>query len=131
MHVELPMRQAMPRLPHIALGTALLATLVATIMVGRAATASNVIVATRAGVGSATVGNYSASTIGYQLNANEPYNVDAVTFTLSPAQAASVRIVLNGTPYACSNVAGAVTCATTSPQALVVASPTLQVVAAT
>ncbi len=71
---------------------------------------------TRAGAGSQPIGSYAVSNIAYNLNATAPQSIDSVTFTLTPATAASVKIRLDGSWYSCSS-GGSITCSTTSPQA--------------
>jgi hypothetical protein len=92
-----------------------------------AVTAANTIPASHAGDGTGTVGTYTTSNIDYTLDG---FDITAVTFTLSPAAAASVRVQLNGSWYSCTNTAGSVSCTTTSPQATVLDPSTLQIVAA-
>jgi archaellin len=94
-------------------------------------TASNTVPDTTAGAGTAAVSGYTASGIGYGLDATTPTDVDSVSFTISPAAGTvKVRLSPTGAWYACSNSGGAVTCATTSPQATVDATSELTVVAA-
>ena len=92
-------------------------------------TASNTVPATTAGAGSGAISGYTVSGIGYTLNATTPTNIDAVTFTISPTTATTVKAQLaaGGTWYACTNTAGSVSCATTSPQATVAAATQLTV----
>ena len=94
-------------------------------------TASNTVPTTQAGQGTGTVSGYTVSAVGYTLNASTPTNIDAVTFTISPATATTVKaqLVAAGTWYSCTNTAGAVSCATTSPQLTVATAATLNVVA--
>ena len=94
-------------------------------------TASNTVPTTQAGQGTGTVSGYAVSAVGYTLNASTPTNIDAVTFTISPATATTVKaqLVAAGTWYSCTNTAGAVSCATTSPQMTVATAATLNVVA--
>ncbi len=94
-------------------------------------TASNTVPTTQAGQGTGTVSGYTVSAVGYTLNASTPTNIDAVTFTISPATATTVKaqLVAAGTWYSCTNTAGAVSCATTSPQMTVATAATLNVVA--
>jgi len=95
-------------------------------------TASNTVPATQAGSGAAAISGYTASSIVYTLNATTPTNVDQVAFTISPTTTSTVKVQLAaaGSWYSCSNAAGSVTCATTSPQATAVGSTQLTVVAA-
>ena len=71
------------------------------------------------------------SGVAYTLNASTPSNIDAVTFTLNPTAASVVKaqLVSGGGYYSCTNAAGSVTCATTSPQATVAAANQLTVLA--
>jgi hypothetical protein len=98
---------------------------------GRAATSSNTVPAGKVGQGSAATTPYTVSGISYTLNANSPQNIDQVAFTISPANPRVVKAQLfSGGPwYSCANSAGAVTCATTSPQGSAATAATLTVVA--
>lgn len=95
-------------------------------------TASNTVPATTAGSGSGAISGYTVSAVSYTLNATNPQNVDQVAFTISPATTATlkVQLVTGGSWYTCTNTAGSVTCATTSPQVTAVAANQLTVVAA-
>ena len=95
-----------------------------------AITGSNTVPVTTAGDGTGAVNPYVASNIDYTLNLLTSYNIDAVTFTLAPAAAGSVKIVLNGSVYSCINTAGSVSCTTTAPQATVIPVTTMKVIAA-
>jgi len=67
----------------------------------------------------------------YTLNAANPQNVDQVAFTIAPTTGTvKVQVVSGGSWYACTNTAGSVTCATTSPQATAATVNQLTVVAA-
>ena len=94
--------------------------------------ASNTVPATTAGAGSGAISGYTVSAVAYALNATTPTNLDSVTFTISPAAATTVKAQLasGGAWYACTNTAGSVSCATTSPQATVAAATQLTVVSA-
>ena len=94
-------------------------------------TASNTVPSTQAGQGSGTVSGYTVTSVGYTLNGSNPSNIDAVTFTISPATATTVKaqLVAAGTWYTCVNTTGSVSCATTSPQMTVATAATLNVVA--
>ena len=94
-------------------------------------TASNTVPTTQAGQGTGTVSGYTVTSVGYTLNGATPSNIDAVTFTISPSSATTVKaqLVGAGTWYSCTNTAGAVSCATTSPQMTVATAATLNVVA--
>jgi hypothetical protein len=94
-------------------------------------TASNTVPDSTAGSGSAAVSGYTASGIGYALNATTPTNVDSVSFTISPTNGVvKVQLAPGGAWYACTNSSGSVSCDTTSPQATVDAVSQLSVVAA-
>ena len=94
-------------------------------------TASNTVPATQAGQGTGTVSGYAITSVAYSLNAATPTNIDAVTFTISPSSATTVKaqLVAAGTWYSCTNTTGSVSCATTSPQMTVATAATLNVVA--
>lgn len=94
-------------------------------------TASNTVPATKAGQGSAAISGYTITGASYTLNPATPTNIDAINFTISPASTLAVKaqLVPGGTWYSCTNTAGSVTCATTSPQLTVAAAATLNVVA--
>jgi hypothetical protein len=94
-------------------------------------TASNTVPGSTAGHGATAISGYSATSVAYGLNATTPSNIDSVSFTLAPAAAATVKIQLvsSGSWYSCTNTAGSVTCATTSPQATVSAANNLTVLA--
>lgn len=94
-------------------------------------TASNTVPTTQAGQGTGSVSGYTVSAVAYSLNASTPSNIDAVTFTISPASATTVKAQLaaGGTWYSCTNTAGSDGCATTSPQMTVATATTLNVVA--
>lgn len=97
-------------------------------------TAANTVPASKAGDGSGAVTGYTVSTIHYNLNATTPSNVDSVTFNLDSVPVAGstidVQLAAAGSWYTCSNAGVAVTCATTAPQATVVAVTALRVVVA-
>ena len=94
-------------------------------------TASNTVPATNAGSGSGTISGYTVSNVSYTLNAANPQNVDQVAFTIAPTTGTvKAQLVSGGAWYACTNTAGSVTCATTSPQATAAAVNQLTVVAA-
>ncbi len=94
-------------------------------------TASNTVPATQAGQGTGTVSGFAITSVAYTLNAATPTNIDAVTFTISPSSATTVKaqLVAAGTWYSCTNTTGSVSCATTSPQMTVATAATLNVVA--
>jgi hypothetical protein len=94
-------------------------------------TASNTVPGTNAGSGSGAISGYTVSNVAYTLNASNPQNVDQVAFTISPTTGTvKVQVVSGGSWYSCTNTAGSVTCATTSPQATAAAVNQLTVVAA-
>ncbi len=110
----------------------LLFVLVATAAISATAfTAANTVPASNAGDGSAVISGYTITAVGYTINATNPQNLDAVNFTISPATAGTVRAQVQnaGSWYNCTNTAGAVSCATTAPQATVLAADQLTVVA--
>ena len=98
---------------------------------GYAFTASNTVPNASLGQGSNTISGYTLSSVAYNLNASTPTNLDSVTFTISPTTATSVKAQLasGGTWYSCTNTAGSVSCATTSPQATAALATSLNVVA--
>ena len=94
-------------------------------------TASNTVPNSNAGSGSGTISGYTVSNVAYTLNASNPQNVDQVAFTIAPTTGTvKAQLVSGGSWYACTNSAGSVTCATTSPQATAAAVNQLTVVAA-
>jgi hypothetical protein len=117
-----------------ALGAILVAGVVAT--GSYALTASNTVPASRAGDGSGTISGYTVSNVKYTLNATNPANIDAVTFSLdvAPPTGATTKIQLAsaGSWYTCSSGTPATnqTCTTTSPQATVASATELRVVSA-
>ena len=93
-------------------------------------TASNSVTAPAAGAGSAAISGYTVSGVSYSLNTSNPQNIDSVAFSVSPTNASTVKASLDGSNwYSCTNTAGSVTCATTSPQATVGSASNLVVVA--
>ena len=94
--------------------------------------ATNTVPGSTAGSGSGAISGYTVSSIAYTLNGTTPTNLDQVAFTIAPIAASTVKVQLAaaGSWYSCTNVAGAVTCATTAPQATAVAATQLTVVAA-
>jgi hypothetical protein len=97
-------------------------------------TNSNTVGATQAGDGTGAISGYVLSSVHYNLNATTPTNIDSVTFTLdsTPISGSTLKTQLApaGSWYTCTNVAAAVTCTTTSPQATVSAATNLRVVIA-
>ena len=98
---------------------------------GYAYTATNTVPNETLGQGTNVISGYTVSAVAYNLNAANPANLDSVSFTIAPTTATSVKIQLAaaGTWYSCTNTAGAVSCATTSPQATAAAATALNVVA--
>lgn len=97
--------------------------------------AANTVPASKAGDGVGTISGYTVSGIDYTLNATNPGNIDSVRFVVDTAPAAGstmrVKLVAAGTTwYTCTNVATALTCPTTSPQATVTTADQLRVVIA-
>lgn len=99
---------------------------------GFAFTASNTVPDSKAGDGTGAITGYAVSAIHYGLNATDPTKADSVTFNLdsTPVAGSTIKTKVGGSWYSCTNVAAAVTCATTAPQATVEPSTTLQVVVA-
>jgi hypothetical protein len=121
---------------HIRLTRSLALSLVAAgvLAVGSYAfTASNTVGSSSAGQGNGTVSGYAATNVAYALDATTPTNLNSVSFTLNPVAATAVKVQLSagGAWYSCTNTAGAVSCATTSPQATASGTTQLTVVAAT
>jgi hypothetical protein len=119
------------RLPVLMAG--LVATTVA--MSTFAYAAANVTPATKVGDGSGAITGYTLSAIVYTLNGTDPTLVDEVAFTLNSAPPAGsvikAKLVAAGTDwYVCANVAAAVTCDTTVPQATAASVDQLRVVVA-
>ena len=119
------------RSPWLLRGLLLAAALGAT---GYAFTATSTVPATNAGDGSGTISGYVVSSVKYNLNASNPANIDSLTFTLdsTPVSGSTIKAQLAaaGSWYTCTNVAAAVTCNVTSPQATVAAATTLRVIVA-
>jgi hypothetical protein len=99
---------------------------------GFAFTASNTVPNTKAGDGTGTVTGYVVSSVHYGLNGTDPTKADSVTFNLdsTPIGGSTIKTKVDGNWYTCTNVAAAVTCATTSPQATVQPITSLEVVVA-
>ncbi|MEY2420192.1 MAG: hypothetical protein QOI95_259 [Acidimicrobiaceae bacterium] len=97
-------------------------------------TNSNTVGASQAGDGTGAITGFVVSSVKYNLNATTPSNIDSVTYTLdaTPAVGSTLKTQLApaGSWYTCTNVATAVTCNVTSPQATVVAATNLRVVIA-
>ena len=100
---------------------------------GFAFTASNTVPATKAGDGAGAITGFVASSVHYTLNA-DPTKMDQIAFTLDSAPIAGstirAQVVDGGSWYSCSNTGTAVTCNTTSPQAMVGPTDQLRVVVA-
>lgn len=96
--------------------------------------ASNSVGATYAGDGSAAITGFVVSSVTYSLNTSNPSNIDSVAFNLDSAPVAGstlkAQLAPTGSWYTCTNVAAAVTCPVTSPQATVAAATNLRVVIA-
>jgi hypothetical protein len=92
--------------------------------------AANIVPATKAGDGSGVVSGFTVTSVAFNLDATNPTLISSVTFTLdSAATLVKIRLVSTGTVwYSCTGTT-AIICATTSPQATVLATDTLQVVA--
>lgn len=118
------------RLLRVAFIASLVALVAAGVGAGRALTAATTVPVTRAGTGTAAISTFTNSAFDYTLNDTTPQNIDTVTFTQAPATADTVKVEYNGTAHACTNASGSVTCTTTSPQAVITATPTLRVVGA-
>lgn len=114
------------------LGLAAVGIAATAIAAGSAFTASNTVPDASLGQGANTISGYTVSSVSYALNATDPSNIDSVSFTISPAAAGTVKVQLvsGGSWYSCTNTSGSVSCATTSPQAVVSAANSLDVVAA-
>ena len=97
-------------------------------------TASNSVGTSKAGDGSGTISGFVVSSVRYNLNASDPGNIDSVTFSVdsTPAVGSTIKAQLApaGSWYTCTNVAMAITCTVTSPQATVAAATNLRVVIA-
>lgn len=94
-------------------------------------TAANTVPDSKAGDGSGNVTGYVVSAIHYNLNATNFTYVDSVTFTLdTDPGSGTIKAQVNANWYSCTNVATAVTCPTTSPQATVLGTTTLRVIVA-
>lgn len=106
---------------------ALLATVVAT--AGFAFAAANTVPDSNAGEGSGTISGFTVGSIRYTLDSNNPANITAVSFTLTPnpAAGATVRATLNNGTYVTCSGSGPYSCAVTG---TVLAATSLKVVAA-
>ncbi len=100
-----------------------------------ALTANNTIPATRGGTGEGTITGFDVATVHYGLNVADPTKIESVSLVLDAAPSAGsqikVKLVATGSDwYSCSAVGVNVTCATTSPQAMVATANTLTLVVA-
>jgi hypothetical protein len=120
----------MLRRKRLRIGIPLVAAAAVLAFASYAFTAANTVPPSSAGSGSGAITGYTISGIGYTLDNTTPTNLDAVTFTITPAAASQVKVQLaaGGAWYTCANAAGSVTCNTTSPQATVAGATTLTVV---
>jgi hypothetical protein len=122
-------------LPHISLirpRTAVVLVVALAIGLGTYAySATNTVPDGSAGAGSGAISGYTISGVSYTLDSTTPTNLNQVAFTIAPTAAGTVKAQLaaGGSWYSCTNAAGSVTCATTSPQATVAAATQLTVVA--
>jgi archaellin len=112
-------------------GSLVAAIAVCVAVAGYAFTASNTVPNASLGQGANVISGYAISGIGYNQNATNPGNIDSVAFTITPAAAGTVTVQLasGGVWYSCTNTAGSVSCATTSPQATASLATSLNVVA--
>jgi hypothetical protein len=100
--------------------------------------AGNTVPASSAGDGNNTISGYTVASVAYQLNSTNPANIDAVTFQLSGGAGkpttVKIKLVTAGSDwYACTSPTASApyvyTCATTAPQATVLAADNLRVIA--
>ena len=92
--------------------------------------ASNTVPSSYAGEGSSTISGYTVTNLVYSLNASNPSNIDAVSFTLNAAATSVKASLVPGTFYTCTNSSGNNwSCTTTAPQATVSAAATLDIIA--
>ena len=98
--------------------------------------AANVVPASKAGDGAGAITGYTVSAVHYNLNATNPGNIDSVTFTTSvtvpTGSTVKIKLVSAGADWYTCTVQGStsISCATTSPQATVLAADSLRVVIA-
>lgn len=96
--------------------------------------AANTVPATRAGDGAGEVSGYTISNVHYNLDDNNPGNIDAVAFTVDTAPSArstiKVQLDANGAWYTCTATGTSISCDTTSPQATALTATNLRVVIA-
>ncbi len=82
------------------------------------------------GAVSHAISGYAIGDVSYGLSSADPETIDRVSFSISPANAGTVKASLDGrTWYACANTGGSVSCETTAPRATVAAARALAVVA--
>jgi hypothetical protein len=97
-------------------------------------TGSNDVPETSVGEGAQAISGYTSTNVNYSLNGTDPQKLDQVTFNLDRAPSAGaairVRLVSTGSWYTCTNSGAAVSCATTSPQAMAAAVNELRLVVA-
>jgi hypothetical protein len=93
--------------------------------------ASNTVPSSYAGEGVGGVSGYGVTNLQYDLNGSNASNIDSVTFTLDAAATnVIVRLVTTGSYYSCTNTPGFDwSCDTTSPQATVLATDEVRVIA--
>ena len=123
------------RLSKRHVGIAVLALVVGSAAFGFAA--SNTVPDGGAGDRAGAISGYDVTNVAYGLNAGSPANIDSVSFDLDAsapgvADAATVKVQLvsSGAWYTCAaGTAPRWSCATTSPQATVLAATELRVVA--
>ena len=98
---------------------------------GNASTNANTVPTGKLGQGSTAISTYTITSVVYTLNVNNPRYVGQVAFTISPTnpRVVKARLFNAGSWYACTNVAGSVTCATTAPVAPATSANNLTVVA--
>lgn len=80
---------------------------------GYAFAANNTVPANNAGDGSEQISGYMISAVSYDLDATDPSVIDGVSFSISPANAKTVKIQLTngGQWFSCNNSGGSVSCA--------------------
>jgi opacity protein-like surface antigen len=93
--------------------------------------ASNTVPSSYAGEGAGGVSGYDVTNLQYNLNGSNASNIDSVTFTLDAAATdVMVRLVTTGSYYSCTNTSGFNwSCDTASPQATVLATDEVRVIA--
>jgi hypothetical protein len=93
--------------------------------------ASNTVPSSYAGEGAGAVSGYDVTNLLFNLNASNASYIDSVTFTLDAAATdVMVRLETTGSYYACTNPSGFNwSCITTLPQATVLATDEVRVIA--